>query len=113
MKLNIPIKLFDNIYFNPIDINILIRSITYLIDKNLCIFNISSNKKISKYEFGLLLAKNFNLNKSNIIKSKFTEKLKLTKRPLNMFIQNSKLKKINKNINFDINHSIKIFKKII
>ena len=28
-----------------------------------------------------------------------------------MFIQNSKLKKINKNINFDINHSIKIFKK--
>ena len=47
--------------------------------------------------------KNFNLNKSNIIKSKFTEKLKLTKRPLNMFIQNSKLKKINKNINFDIN----------
>ncbi len=112
LKLNIPIKLFDNIYFNPIDINILIRSIKYLIDKNLSgIFNISSNKKISKYEFGLLLAKNFNLNKSNIIKSKFTEKLKLTKRPLNMFIQNSKLKKINKNINFDINHSIKIFKK--
>ena len=56
-------------------------------------FNISTNEKISKYEFGLYLAKYFHFDKKLIIKKNINFK-NLTKRPKNMYLKNSKIKKI-------------------
>ena len=84
-----------------------------LINKNIYgIYNISSNNKISKYDFGLKLAKIFNLKNTNIIKHNFNN-CKFINRPKNMSLEN---KKILKKIKFlkkklDIDNQIMEFKK--
>ena len=66
--LNKKINLSKDVNFNPIYIPTLINSILSLLDINeKGIFNVSTNNKISKYEFGLLLAKKFKLNSNLII----------------------------------------------
>ena len=66
--------LFKDVFYTPISIKNLIYSINYLIKKNKKgIFNISCNEKISKYKFGILIAKYLNLN-LNLIKPIFLNK---------------------------------------
>ena len=60
-----------NIFFNPVHINFLNSVILKLIKKKITgIFNIGSRDSISKYNFGIEIAKKFNLEKKNIIKYK-------------------------------------------
>ena len=71
------------------------------------IYNISTDQKISKFEFGIKLAETFGLNKNLIVNSSITKKSSLCKRPTNMALSNEKLKKklnlktisINSNLN--------------
>ena len=88
------INLFDDVYFNPISMNELSLIIRKLYEKKkVGTFNISTNEKISKYEFGLYLAKYYHFDKKLIIKKNINFK-NLTKRPKNMYLKNSKIKKI-------------------
>ena len=72
------------------------------------IINVSGSKRISKFEFGLKLAKKYKLDVGMIQGVKFDKK-KFVKRPLDMSLSNEKLKK---NINFKIPTLNQIIKKI-
>lgn len=88
------IYLFDDVFFNPISMNILSKVILQLyIKKKVGIFNVSTDKKISKYQFGVKIAKYKKYNVS-LVKKKSINDLNITKRPKNMFLKNAKIKKI-------------------
>ena len=84
----------SKIFFSPISISLLVKYSMMLINKNaLGVFNISSSQRISKFKFSNLIAKEYKLNKKNIIdSSKFSKKL-FVKRPSNMSLSNLKLRK--------------------
>ena len=96
-KLNNGEKLFylKMFFFNPVLISQLAKIIKILIQKNISgILNISSDEKISKYKFGLMIAKTLNFNSKLIKPITLSSKKKLRKRPKNMALNNSNLKKI-------------------
>lgn len=85
------IYLFEDVYFNPVSIEFLCKIINSLILKNKKgVFNVSSNLSISKYQFGLMIAKIFNFNIKLIKPIKLSEK-KITKRSNFMSLSNKKL----------------------
>ena len=54
------------------------------------IYNVSSSSRLSKFDFGLLVAKKFNLD-FNLIEKKSYDKSLNIKRPLDMSLDNKKL----------------------
>lgn len=107
LKKNKKIKLFDDVYFNPISMNELSKVVLKLIEiKKFGTFNIVTDQKINKYQFGIKIANYLNLNSKLIIKSKI-DKMKLVLRPKSMFLKNKKIKKIIKyksNINSNMKY---------
>jgi len=86
------IFLWKNIYFTPINIKILIKIINFLINKKIYgVYNVSANKKISKFKLGQKIGQIINKN-VQIIPNKFDQKI-FVRRPLNMSLCNSKLLK--------------------
>ena len=107
LKLNRKIKLFNNVYFTPILIDKLIIVIHKLIEFNKSgIFNITSNQRLSKYKFGLLIAKILKLKFNNIKKIQLEDLKNLTKRPKDMSLSNEKVKKIFPSYYFDIHKNL-------
>lgn len=87
--------LFKDVFFNPVLIAEFAYILKRLIKKNISgILNVSSDEKISKYRFGLMIAKTLNLNSRLISPITLSSKKKLKKRPKNMALDNSVLKKI-------------------
>ena len=102
------INLWYNIYFTPVYINYLIYIIHLLLNKKIFgTINISSNEKISKYEFGLRLCKLFKLNKKYILRTDSSESF--ISRPKNMSLSNKKLLKLFPSLekNLHLNKQIK------
>ena len=86
------IKLFDDIFYSPILIDILVQASHELVDKNqVGIFNIVGDTRISKYHFGKELAKIFKLNSNYITRSQIKSKLGLIPRPADMSLSNQKV----------------------
>ena len=104
------IYLFDDIYFNPINIDVLTRIIGIIIDKKIKgIFNVGTLNGLSKYKFGLKIAKKFSLNSNYIIKDSFLNRRNLSKRPLDMRMDVSKIKKIIENNKlFNLNYNLSL-----
>ena len=101
LKLNREIHLFDNVYYTPIHIDELTKIVELLLIENKKgIFNISSNERISKFNFGILLAEKFRLNKRLVIPIKIEQKKDLVTRPKDMSLSNNKLFK-------EINYKVK------
>ena len=85
--------LWKDIYFTPIYIQTLIFFLNLLIKKNKTgIYNVCSNEKISKYNFGKKILDNLKINYK--LKSNNFNKKKFVKRPKNMSLSNNKLKKL-------------------
>lgn len=106
LKKNKNIRLFEDVYFNPISMYQLSNLIFKLVNLNKTgTFNISTNKRITKYEFGLKIAKYLNLNSKLILRAKIFD-MNLILRPKSMYLKNNKLKKIINN-NLNINNNIK------
>ena len=103
------IKLFEDVMFNPVHLSTLIKILEKLIVlKKKGIFNVSSDKPISKYQFGKKIIKKLNLDERYLFKSNLNEnKSFLAKRPKNMFIDNFKIKNILHIKEININHEIK------
>jgi dTDP-4-dehydrorhamnose reductase len=108
--------LWNDINFTPIYIPNLIFFINLLIKKKYRgIFNISSNKGISKFNFGLKIIKKI-IKNNKIFANSFDAK-KFTFRPKNMCLSNKKLKKIFKkyknklSLEYQIKSFIKDYKK--
>lgn len=63
----IDIFMFKDVYFTPIYVPLLVIYIEHLIVNNFSgIFNIGSNKRISKYDFAILLSKRLKISELNI-----------------------------------------------
>ena len=110
LKVSKKIYLFDDIYFNPINIDILTRIIDTIINKEINgIFNVGTLNGLSKYKFGLKIAKIFNFNPNYIIKDSFLSRRNLSKRPLDMRMDISKIKKIVENNKlFNLNYNLSL-----
>jgi len=89
------IKLYSDVFFSPVSSFVLSKVITKLIkNKFLGTINVSSNERVSKYDFAILLAKIFNFKTKYIQKIKYKDLDTKIKRPFDMTLSNSKLKKI-------------------
>ena len=99
IKSNKEIHLFEDTFFSPISIRRLSEIILLLFRENKSgIFNISSNNRISKYNFGLQLCELLNLKKDLIIPSSIENAKNLVLRPKDTSLSN---KKITDELNFD------------
>jgi dTDP-4-dehydrorhamnose reductase len=105
------IKLFDNVFYTPIITDKLVKLTHDLLEVNAKgIYNIVSDKRVSKYEFGMSVAEVFDLDKSLIIKSYLNEELNLVKRPLDMSLSNHKVSSLLNMVIGDIHDHIKLLK---
>ena len=87
------IDLFNNVYYTPIIISELVDITHKLITLNLNgVYNICSNERISKLDFGFMLADIFNLDTSLIKSIQIYQKANLVKRPIDMSLSNKKVK---------------------
>ena len=86
------LSLFDDVYYTPILAEDLIESVHELLEKKAKgIFNIVSDDRVSKYDFGILIAEEFGLDKSLIQRSSFMDRSNLIRRPLDMSLSNQKV----------------------
>lgn len=109
IKNNKKLKLFDDVIFTPVSFNLMLDYILDLYNSNAYgIFNVSSNEKISKYEFGLKVLNYHSMDISNVKKISIND-LKLIKRPLNMALSNNKLKNFLKIQTPSINDQLNLF----
>lgn len=89
------IQLFDDVFFTPIHTTRLAELTHGLIHKNASgIFNVVSDDRLSKYEFGLRLASEFGYSRDLISPSQLFSKQLLAARPYDMSLSNSKLKEL-------------------
>ena len=107
------IFLFDDVYFNPINIDNLTKIIEIIINNQINgVFNIGVTQGLSKYKFGIKIAKKLNLNSNFIVKDNFLNRKDLSNRPLDMRMDISKIKKIIKNKKlFDLNYNLSLLSK--
>ena len=106
------IYLFDDVIFNPINIDNFCKAISYLIDKNIRgLYNIGSYPATSKYKFGIKISKKLNLNSKLIIRDSLLKRKNLSDRPLDMRMSLSGIKKIIKDKNlFSLNKNLSLLK---
>ena len=89
------IILFQDVYFTPIIAENLALETHNLIELNASgVFNIVSDERISKYHFGIMVAKEFNLNTSLIIPGLISDNTTLVRRPKDMSLSNYKARKL-------------------
>lgn len=87
------ISLFKDIYYTPMLVEPLVNVVHELVDKDAKgIFNVVGDERISKFDFGQKLAKEFNLDKNLINKETIINAPKLTSRPHDMSLSNQKVK---------------------
>jgi dTDP-4-dehydrorhamnose reductase len=94
------IELFENVYYTPIIIEVLVDCVNELIKLNeKGIFNVVGDERVTKLEFGIRIAEKFKLDKSLIKPVKFSERHDLVRRPLDLSLSNAKITStINKKI---------------
>ena len=86
------ISLFKDIYYTPILVEPLVHTVHELVQKKAQgIFNVVGDDRISKYDFGLKLAKEFNLDNNLIEEGKIINRPFLANRPHDMSLSNEKV----------------------
>ena len=85
------VMLFQDIYFTPLLAESLVYAVHELVDKKANgIFNVTGDDRISKYDFGIKLAKNFNLNLALIHAGSQADFKTIARRPFDMSLSNKK-----------------------
>ena len=88
------IACFDDVFHTPIITSELVSIVDKLIDSDASgIFNVVSDERISKYNFSLLIADCFNLDRGLIQNSSIGFSKNVVKRPLDMSLSNNKATK--------------------
>ena len=85
------IKLFTDVFFTPIHVHELANIVFELLNKN-GIYNVVSNERISKYDFGQLIAEQMGFSKDLITKGLLSNRKDLVIRPKDMSLSNNKVK---------------------
>jgi dTDP-4-dehydrorhamnose reductase len=84
--------LFADVYYTPIYVDQLVDAVMQLLQfKKTGIFNVVGNRRITKFDFGRLLASQTGLGSNGLIKSFIQENDELVLRPRDMSLSNSKL----------------------
>lgn len=92
LRLREEITLFNDVHYTPLIAEELVLSVHELVNKKASgIFNVVGDDRISKYEFGLKLAKEFNLDSSLIKKGYIADHKALVQRPHDMSLSNQKI----------------------
>jgi dTDP-4-dehydrorhamnose reductase len=87
------LHLFDDVFYTPILVDNLIQAVHDLLDREAKgIYNVVSDDRISKYEFGILLAEEFKLDKSFIHRITLKSQFNLVMRPQDMSLSNLKVR---------------------
>lgn len=95
LRNQLSLDLFDDVNYTPILVDNLINVVHELLEiKAIGIYNIVSDDRISKYDFGIILADEFKLDKSLIKKSSFNSKTYLVRRPADMSLSNQKVSQL-------------------
>jgi dTDP-4-dehydrorhamnose reductase len=88
-----PLNLFGDVFYTPILIDSLVQFSHELIRLDASgVFNLVGNDRISKYEFGIAVAKCFGLNRDLIKLTSMGDRQSLVRRPLDMSLCNKKYK---------------------
>lgn len=89
------LNLFDDVFYTPTLIEPVIQAVDSLVEKGASgIFNIVGDDRVSKYEFGIALAKAFALDSTLIRKGSIEDMPQLVRRPRDMSLTNAKLKSV-------------------
>jgi dTDP-4-dehydrorhamnose reductase len=89
---NKDLSLFGDVFYTPILIQDLKSAVQSLLDLNAAgVYNVVGDERISKYDFGLKIAAQFNLDNKKIIFSSIEDQDFLVKRPKEMSLDNSKV----------------------
>jgi dTDP-4-dehydrorhamnose reductase len=89
------IGLFSDAYFTPILMRPLIDTTHALIERgSQGVFHVVGNERISKYDFGLRLAKSFNLDAGLIKPTSLAARRDLAPRPLDLSLSNKKIRDV-------------------
>ncbi len=89
------LTLFNDVFYTPILIEFLVTAVHELIDRAAQgIFNIVSDDRVSKYEFGLLVADRFGLNSDLIKPISIASRPELVNRPHEMSLSNLKIRQL-------------------
>ena len=94
------LTLFNDVYFSTIHVTYLARIIEGIFQKDVVgLYHLTGNDKLSKYEFGLKVAKVFNLKSDHVVSVSIDEINLGAKRPKNMALSN---KSIMQELSFDL-----------
>ena len=86
------ISLFKDIFYTPILVETLVHKVHELIQKKAKgIFNVVGDDRISKYDFGLKIAREFNLDNDLIEAEKIIDRPSLVNRPHDISLSNKKV----------------------
>ena len=107
------IDLFGDVFYTPISIDELKKQILNLIELNASgIFNVSSNERISKYDFGCRIARIFGYSTDLIINSSIDNCKGLVLRPKDMSLSNHKLTTYTGKVIPSIDKQLELLKKL-
>jgi dTDP-4-dehydrorhamnose reductase len=85
------VKLFQDVHYTPILAETLVIAVHDLLRIGASgLFHVVGDERVSKYEFGLRIAKQFNLDKNLLIPVSILERKDLVPRPLDMSLSNAK-----------------------
>lgn len=88
---NKAINLFENVFITPFLVTKLVDTVVYLLEHEARgVFNISSDNKVSKYEFGLIMCSEFGLSNAFIRPCLMAQESLGAQRPLDMSLSNAK-----------------------
>ena len=95
LRLHQEITLFQDVSYTPILIDNVAKIVHDLIDLEVSgIFHVVGDDRISKYEFGLRIAEKFGLDSSKIVPGFLANQSRLTQRPFDMSLSNSKVRNL-------------------
>ncbi len=87
--------LFSDAYFTPILMSPLIDATHSLVEKcSQGVFHIAGDERLSKYDFGLRIAKYFNLDTSLIRATSLAARRDMVPRPLDLSLSNKKIRNV-------------------
>lgn len=88
-------NLFSDSYFTPILIGRLIKASHELIEADASgIFHVVGDERLSKYDFGIRIAKTFGLNANLIKPTLLAERHNIAQRPLDLSLNNMKIRAV-------------------
>jgi dTDP-4-dehydrorhamnose reductase len=87
------ITLFEDVYYTPIVVERMANVVHDLVTRKACgVFNVVGNQRITKYQFGLLVAKIFDLDPSFIKPGRLLNMPALVSRPRDMSLSSKKVR---------------------